>query len=502
MSTTPLASAASLPPRSNQIRSYSLDPEGDDESARIDPGFELPLDEMFVFDPELSLSQVQARTLRERGFWGKLVLQCPCLSWCPAPCQCAGVDDYEVGSPGFQQLEEALPLLNVGRAPLNAYSHEMEADRVYLYYKDYVSMTFSLISPMVVIWIALLGYYFNATRGAQGIFATFLNFQSLTAPVANTFIVAVTLNEVLVKKFIYFRLLEHGLVFDWANYNLLRSPLLYIVLVYTFLIILGVSDSFSVIIIIVIQTGAQLVILAGLLSFEASSLISLNKFLEGAPRHHYDLLGSSRLISEERVMENVEALGALGSDSAERIALLERISRARAHSGEPQATAASTQTPVVPFEGVDVDAADKSANTANGGVVAPNPASAATGGPSATSGGAAPPASDDGPPLGFLSAEERREYDVCGRVLDLAHLDFARLGRMNILLGRTALAARNWPIFWATGILFSKSLTPLAEDEKSVAFFTFSRRFVIAVLVFVVGLQFYGMWVAAHFLKY
>jgi hypothetical protein len=150
-------------------------------------------------------------------------------------------------------------------------------------------------------YVAVLSVYADATPGSISQYQEFVISYAIFYPLFCMIFLTIYATENVCKKYIYYRFLEYNIIMDWENREWYESYFVWYFLFSTGLIISGVHDDVSAVIILASQT-MQLLIFIFNISGTEKRLVTVNKFIEPT----FDLLDGDRALNRRVYINNYQ----------------------------------------------------------------------------------------------------------------------------------------------------------------------------------------------------
>eukprot|EP00455_Lapot_gusevi_P050779 TRINITY_DN7447_c0_g1_i1.p1 TRINITY_DN7447_c0_g1~~TRINITY_DN7447_c0_g1_i1.p1 ORF type:complete len:254 (-),score=13.99 TRINITY_DN7447_c0_g1_i1:54-815(-) len=126
---------------------------------------------------------------------------------------------------------------------------------------------------------------------------------SIFYPMLSILFLLTTSLEIMIRKYVYYRLLDHGLIMDWKDRDWKRSYFLPFFGVAIIIFIVAAKGGFEIVSIFILQTALLLIFVKKLYDAEAE-LITVNKFFQSGYQNNLHILNQHVQFVDEKAIRN------------------------------------------------------------------------------------------------------------------------------------------------------------------------------------------------------
>jgi hypothetical protein len=201
----------------------------------------------------------------------------------------------------FKLLEENMDNIR------NTTDINLRYDRFYVhdYIYNYILFAYNFYNPVFTMYITIISY--KQMNQVNGIFKNIVISYAIIYPLIAMLILLNEAYYIYCKKFIYYKLMDNGVIFKWRKEYLYKSLYFWWYIVSLIFICIGISDSWNVILMFINQTSNLCIYIYNSINIE-STLITLNGFFENNIHLQTENIKKIIWIDEDKLKENVYSI--------------------------------------------------------------------------------------------------------------------------------------------------------------------------------------------------
>jgi hypothetical protein len=173
---------------------------------------------------------------------------------------------------------------------------------VHDYIYNYILFAYNFYNPIFTMYITIITY--KQLTFINSIFKNIVVSYAIIYPLIAMLILLNEAYNIYCKKFIYYKMMDNGVIFKWKKEQLHKSFYFWWYILSLIFIIIGLNDSWNVIIIFINQTSNLCLYIYNSINIE-STLITLNGFFENNIMLQTENIKKIIWIDENRLKENV-----------------------------------------------------------------------------------------------------------------------------------------------------------------------------------------------------
>jgi hypothetical protein len=204
------------------------------------------------------------------------------------------MDCYELGQ-NISELKNT-PSINLRYDRLNVHD--------YIY--NYILFAYNFYNPIFTMYITIITYKQQMSQSSSILKNVAISYAIIYPLIA----MIILLNEayyIYCKKFIYYKLMDNGVIFKWKKEYLHNSVYFWWYILSLIFICVGINDSWNFILMFINQTSNLCIYVYNTINIE-STLITLNGFFENNINLQTENIRKIIWIDEERLKENVYSM--------------------------------------------------------------------------------------------------------------------------------------------------------------------------------------------------
>lgn len=195
-----------------------------------------------------------------------------------------------------------LPSINLRYDRLNVHD--------YIY--NYILFAYNFYNPIFTMYITIISYKqqmtnTNTNTNSSSIFKNVVISYAIIYPLIAMFILLNEAYYVYCKKFIYYKLMDNGVIFKWKKEELHKSIYFWWYILSLIFICIGINDSWNVVLMFINQTSNLCIYVYNTINIE-TTLITLNGFFEKNIILQTENIKKIIWIDENKVKENVYSI--------------------------------------------------------------------------------------------------------------------------------------------------------------------------------------------------
>ena len=201
----------------------------------------------------------------------------------------------------IEMLEQNIKLVR------NMPSMNLRYDRlnVHDYIYNYILFAYNFYNPIFTMYITIISY--KQMTQTSSIFKTIVISYAIIYPLIAMLILLNEAYYIYCKKFIYYKLMDNGVIFKWKKDYLYKSFYFWWYILSLIFICVGINDSLNVILMFINQTSNLCIYIYNTINID-STLITLNGFFENNVNIQMENIKKIIWIDEEKLKENVYSM--------------------------------------------------------------------------------------------------------------------------------------------------------------------------------------------------
>jgi hypothetical protein len=201
----------------------------------------------------------------------------------------------------FELLEKTIT--NIRNIPNINLRYDRLSVHDYIY--NYILFAYNFYNPIFTMYITIISY-----KQMNKVSSMFKNIVISYAMIYPLVAMLILLNEAYYsycKKFVYYKLMDSGVIFKWKKEYLYNSVYFWWYILSLIFIIIGMNDSWNVLLIFINQTSNLCIYIYNSINIK-STLITLNEFFENNINLQVENIKKIIWIDEEKIKENVYSI--------------------------------------------------------------------------------------------------------------------------------------------------------------------------------------------------
>ena len=180
-------------------------------------------------------------------------------------------------------------------------------DRLYVhdYIYNYILFAYNFYNPIFTMYITIISY--KQMNQSSSIFKNVVLSYAIIYPLIAMLILLNEAYSIYCKKFVYYKLMDTGVIFKWKKEYLYKSVYFWWYIISLIFICVGINDSWNVILIFVNQTSNLCIYIYNSMNID-STLITLNGFFENNILYQTENIKKIIWIDEDKVKENIYSI--------------------------------------------------------------------------------------------------------------------------------------------------------------------------------------------------
>ena len=204
------------------------------------------------------------------------------------------MDCYELGQ-NISELKNT-PSINLRYDRLNVHD--------YIY--NYILFAYNFYNPIFTMYITIITYKQQMNQSSS-IFKNVVIAYAIIYPLIAMIILLNEAYYIYCKKFIYYKLMDNGVIFKWKKEYLHKSVYFWWYILSLIFICVGINDSWNVVLMFINQTSNLCIYVYNTINIE-STLITLNGFFENNINLQTENIRKIIWIDEDKLKENVYSM--------------------------------------------------------------------------------------------------------------------------------------------------------------------------------------------------
>jgi hypothetical protein len=176
---------------------------------------------------------------------------------------------------------------------------------VHDYIYNYILFAYNFYNPIFTMYITIITY--KQMNQFSSIFKNIVISYALIYPLIAMLILLNEAYYIYCKKFIYYKLMDNGVIFKWKKEYLYKSIYFWWYILSLIFICIGINDSWNVILMFINQTSNLCIYIYNSMNIE-STLITLNGFFENNVNLQTENINNIIWIDEDKLKENVYSI--------------------------------------------------------------------------------------------------------------------------------------------------------------------------------------------------
>ncbi len=199
--------------------------------------------------------------------------------------------DYDIIEQSITKIKNT-PIINLRYDRLNVHD--------YIY--NYILFAYNFYSPIFTMYITIITY--KQMNLFSSIFKNIVICYAIIYPLIAMFILLHEAYYIYCKKFIYYKMMDNGVIFKWKKEYLYKSGYFWWYILSLIFICIGINDSWNVLLMFINQTSNLCIYIYSAMNIE-STLITLNGFFENNIILQTENIKKIIWIEEDKLKENV-----------------------------------------------------------------------------------------------------------------------------------------------------------------------------------------------------
>ena len=202
--------------------------------------------------------------------------------------------DIEVYEQNIVKLRKS-PIINLRYDRMNVHD--------YIY--NYILFAYNFYNPIFTMYITIISY--KQMTQTSSIFKNVVISYAIIYPLIAMLILLNEAYYIYCKKFIYYKLMDNGVIFKWKKEQLYKSFYFWWYIISLIFICIGINDSLNVILMFINQTSNLCIYIYNTINID-STLITLNGFFENNVNIQMENIQKIVWIDEHKLKENVYSM--------------------------------------------------------------------------------------------------------------------------------------------------------------------------------------------------
>ena len=174
--------------------------------------------------------------------------------------------------------------------------------QVHDYIYSYILFAYNFYSPIFTMYITIVTY--KQMNVFSSVFKNVVIIYAMIYPLIAMFILLHEAYYIYCKKFIYYKLMDNGVIFKWKKEYLYKSGYFWWYILSLIFICIGINDSWNVLVMFINQTSNLCIYIHSAINIE-STLITLNGFFENNIVLQTENIKNIIWIDEDKLRDNV-----------------------------------------------------------------------------------------------------------------------------------------------------------------------------------------------------
>jgi hypothetical protein len=174
--------------------------------------------------------------------------------------------------------------------------------QVHDYIYSYILFAYNFYSPIFTMYITIITY--KQMNVFSSVFKNVVIMYAMIYPLIAMFILLHEAYYIYCKKFIYYKLMDNGVIFKWKKEYLYKSRYFWWYILSLIFICIGINDSWNVLLMFINQTSNLCIYIHSAINIE-STLITLNGFFEDNIVLQTENIKKITWIDEDKLRDNV-----------------------------------------------------------------------------------------------------------------------------------------------------------------------------------------------------
>ena len=176
---------------------------------------------------------------------------------------------------------------------------------VHDYIYNYILFAYNFYNPIFTMYVTIISY--KQMTQTSSIFKNVVISYAIIYPLIAMLILLNEAYYIYCKKFIYYKLMDNGVIFKWKKEQLYKSFYFWWYIISLIFICIGINDSLNVILMFINQTSNLCIYIYNTINID-STLITLNGFFENNVNIQMENIQKIVWIDEDKLKENVYSM--------------------------------------------------------------------------------------------------------------------------------------------------------------------------------------------------